>query len=135
MNLFPSEILRQLRFNGKSSAFHQIANLPEPDHNPVVKIFDPSGGATWLLTESMPDEPNMLFGLCDLGMGFPELGYVLRSDLESDRGDYGLSLERDLHFVAYAGISTYVQAANEFRRIVETCGQLGFDTQLTLVPS
>lgn len=134
MTLFPSAILHQLRLNGSLSQFHRIAQLPEPDHEPVVKIFDPSGGATWLITESLPDEPNLLFGLCDLGMGMPELGYVLRSDLESDRGEYGLPLERDLHFKAYAGISSYVRAASQFRHIVETRGKLGV-THLRAVPS
>jgi hypothetical protein len=46
----------------------------EIDFEPVVKLFTPWGGANWLLTEIEPDEPDLAFGLCDLGMGFPELG-------------------------------------------------------------
>ena len=42
------------------------------DFVPVLKLF--AGSATWLLTEL--DEDNVFFGLCDLGMGFPELGSV-----------------------------------------------------------
>ena len=50
------------------------------DPKPIVKLFTPDGGATWLLTELDPDYPTLAFGLCDLGMGFPELGYVSLSN-------------------------------------------------------
>jgi hypothetical protein len=46
------------------------------DHIPVAKLFSPDGAATWLISEADPDDPDRLFGLCDLGLGFPELGYV-----------------------------------------------------------
>jgi hypothetical protein len=44
------------------------------DFKPIVKLFCPWGGATWLLSELDPDDHDLAFGLCDLGMGFPELG-------------------------------------------------------------
>ncbi|MEA2079594.1 MAG: DUF2958 domain-containing protein, partial [Pseudomonadota bacterium] len=43
------------------------------DPKPVVKLFTPDGSATWLLTELDPDDNDIAFGLCDLGMGSPEL--------------------------------------------------------------
>ena len=47
------------------------------DHKPVVKLFNPTGAGTWLLTELDPDHPDDYgFGLADLGMGFPELGDI-----------------------------------------------------------
>ncbi|TGT35835.1 DUF2958 domain-containing protein [Mesorhizobium sp. M8A.F.Ca.ET.165.01.1.1] len=42
----------------------------EADHVPVVKLFKPIGTATWLLTE-LDADGDTLFGLCDLGFGFP----------------------------------------------------------------
>jgi hypothetical protein len=46
------------------------------DFQPVVKWVDLLGtGSTWLITEVDPDEC-LAFGLCDLGMGFPEMGSV-----------------------------------------------------------
>lgn len=51
------------------------------DPYPVVKLFTPDGAATWLLAELDPDDSNIAFGLCDLGMGFPELGCVRLSEL------------------------------------------------------
>jgi len=46
----------------------------EIDFRPVAKLYNPCAAATWLLTELDPDDPDIAFGLCDLGMGFPELG-------------------------------------------------------------
>ena len=40
----------------------------EIDFRPVVKLFNPCGAATWLLTEIDPEAPEVAFGLCDLGM-------------------------------------------------------------------
>ena len=48
----------------------------EIDFRPVVKLFTPDGAATWLLTEIDPAYQDIVFGLCDLGMGCPELGSV-----------------------------------------------------------
>jgi hypothetical protein len=53
---------------------------------------------TWLLTELDPNDPDIAFGLCDLGMGFPELGGVSVTELQSVRGPLGLAIERDRHF-------------------------------------
>jgi hypothetical protein len=69
-----------------------------PDVFPVVKLFTPWGGATWLLSELDPEDEDIAFGLCDLGFGCPELGSVSLSELEAVRGPGGLAIERDLHF-------------------------------------
>ena len=83
----------------------------EIDFLPVVKLFTPDAGCTWLLSELDPNEPNLAFGLCDLGMGCPELGYVNLTELESVRGKLGLPVERDLHFTARKTISAYAEEA------------------------
>jgi hypothetical protein len=93
--------------NGQRSA----AGL-ETDDFPVVKLFTPDGSCTWLLTELDPDDPDIAFGLCDLGMGFPELGSVRISELESVRGKLGLPVERDLHFLADKPLSAYADEAS-----------------------
>lgn len=41
------------------------------DPIPVVKLFTPDAGATWLLTEVDPEDHGSAFGLCNLGLGFP----------------------------------------------------------------
>ncbi len=56
--------------------------------------------------------------LCDLGQGFPELGYVSLAELQSVRGPFGLQVERDLHFTASKPISAYAREARLAERIV-----------------
>jgi hypothetical protein len=87
------------------------------DPKPVVKFFTPWGSATWLLTELDADGDTM-FGLCDLGHGFPELGYVSLRELESLRGPAGLKVERDLYFEADEPLSKYTEKASAEGRIV-----------------
>ena len=53
----------------------------ETDYPPVVKLFTPDANATWLISEVDPDDPDRLFGLCDLGLGYPELGYVSLAEI------------------------------------------------------
>jgi hypothetical protein len=90
------------------------------DHAPVVKLFDPTGAATWLITEMCPEDTDILFGLCDLGMGCPELGYVSLGELESVTGRFGLGIERDLYFEARHPLSVYAEAARQSGSIIET---------------
>lgn len=89
------------------------------DPRPVLKLFVPWGAATWLITEMMPSDPDLLFGLCDLGMQCPELGYVRVSEIESITGPGGLRIERDMHWTGKHPLSVYADAARERGRIQE----------------
>lgn len=90
---------------------------PERDHAPVFKLFTPDANATWLISECDPDDPDRLFGLCDLGLGFPELGWVSLKEIEGVRGKLGLSVERDSSFVGDKPLSAYAADAHELGRI------------------
>ena len=78
---------------------------------PVVKLFTPWGSATWLLSEIDPEDQDIAFGLCDLGMGFPELGCVSIAELAVVRGPFGLGVERDLHWTASKSLLAYADEA------------------------
>ena len=94
-----------------------LANSPcEADHVPVVKFFNPIGAATWLFTE-LGSDGDTLFGLCDLGFGFPELGSASLSEIASVRLPLDLGIERDVHFAAEHPLSVYAEAAR-------LCGQI-----------
>ncbi|ATG41935.1 DUF2958 domain-containing protein [Phaeobacter piscinae] len=94
-----------------------VRGTPEEiDFQPVVKLFNPSGLGTWLLTELDPECPDIAFGLCDLG--HPELGSVSISELESVRGPFGLGIERDRHWTAKMTLNGYADAARNAGRIV-----------------
>ena len=88
------------------------------DHAPVVKLFTPDAQCTWLLTDIDPENHDTAFGLCDLGLGFPELAYVSLSELSAIRGGLGLPIERDRHFEAKYPMSVYANAARAAQRIV-----------------
>ncbi|MBN9368419.1 DUF2958 domain-containing protein [Acidovorax sp. SDU_ACID1] len=93
---------------------------PDFDPAPVVKLFTPDAGATWLISELDPDdlEGNRAFGLCDLGLGMPEMGWLDLSELASVRGRLGLPVERDLYFRAEKRLSAYARDARLAGRIV-----------------
>ena len=120
MIVFTKPILEKLAKNGKKAERNPNFTCP-----PVLKIFNPMGAATWLISWSEPEEPDILFGLCDLGMGFPELGSVRRSELESLTLPFGLKLERDMYIEFPYDIGTYGRAANHHQRIVTSDQEVG----------
>ncbi len=91
----------------------------EKDYPPVVKLFTPDAQATWLLSEIDPEEPDRAFGLCDLGHGFPELGYVSLTELRALRGHIGLPVERDVRFEGTYPLTVYAEAARRHQGITE----------------
>lgn len=111
-NLVSEEVFARLLVNG-----HATAGGENIDPPPVVKLFTPDAGATWLLTEVDPDDPDRAFGLCDLGLGCPELGWVRFSELEEVRGRLGLPVEIDRYFEAEAPVSEYARKARAACRI------------------
>ena len=118
MKLLTAAQRAKLIDNGRRQA--AVKGTPnELDFEPVVKLFNPCGAATWLLTEIDPDDETIAWGLCDLGMGCPEFGTVSLDELASIKGPFGLEIERDLHFKARAPISVYIRAASKAGIIVE----------------
>lgn len=112
--LIPDDLRDRLIENGRLSE-----DRDKFDPFPVVKLFTPDAGATWLITEAYAEDGDVrLFGLMDLGLGSPELGYAMLSEIEDLRGGLGLPVERDLHFRAEYRLSFYTRLANLGGRIV-----------------
>ncbi len=86
--------------------------------NPPLKLFNPCGAATWLISERDTDEPDQLFGLCDLGFGCPELGWVSLAEIEAVKGPLGIGIERDRWFKPKMTMGEYTTAASDAGRIV-----------------
>ena len=106
----------QLLANGRIARDCQ-AKDQDFDPWPVVKLFTPDAGATWLLSEVDPEHPEVAFGLADLGMGFPEIGRVHLPGLCTVRGLMNLPIEQDLHFRATQRLSAYAKDARRAGRI------------------
>jgi Protein of unknown function (DUF2958) len=83
----------------------------EADLAPVVKLFNPTGRGTWLLTEIDAELPHVAWGLCDLGFGTPEYGSVDLRELADFVGRAGLRIERDRYFTASGPMSKYMDEA------------------------
>lgn len=79
----------------------------------------PGTACTWLLSELDPHSPNIGFGLCDLGFGSPELGYV---DLKEIKGIkhpvFGTGIYVNPLFEGKYPMSAYAGAARANAEIV-----------------
>jgi len=97
-------------------AFERNMKLDEKDRKPVLKLFG-GGAATWLISEYDPDT-GLMFGLADLGMGMPEMGYIDFNELAALRfPPFGLPIERDMYFKANKTLSEYADDARGAGRI------------------
>jgi hypothetical protein len=97
--------------NGRRAQVHE-----DFDPLPVVKLFTPDAGATWLLSE-LDEAGEVAYGLCDLGMGFPEIGCVELAALDAVRGLMNRPIQQDLHFHADKPLSAYAHEARLHGRV------------------
>jgi len=116
MELLTPEIEARLLKNGRQQEMVRGTDR-EIDFYPVVKLFTPDGRCTWLLTELDPTDPDLAFGLCDLGLGFPDLGFVNLEEIRTVRGKLGLPVERDLYFIPDKTLSAYAEQARRLGHI------------------
>jgi Protein of unknown function (DUF2958) len=116
MNLLTPDIQARLLENGRKQAPVR-GTKDEIDFEPVVKLFVPDAGCTWLLTEVDPDDTDVAFGLYYLGVDYPKLGSVRLSEIAAVRGKLGLPPERDLWFEADKPLLEYAKQAALLERI------------------
>jgi hypothetical protein len=64
----------------------------------------------WLLTELAADGDEA-YGICDVGVGTPELGTIRLSALENMVGPRGIAVVADPHFVPRQALSAYFRDA------------------------
>ena len=79
---------------------------------PWLKLFNPVGAQTWLIAAIAEDEDTM-YGLCDLGFGCPELGYVSLNEIENLDLPFGLKIERDTWWEPEKTLEEYYNDARE----------------------
>ena len=80
----------------------------EKDYPPVVKLFNPIGNGTWLVTEA--NEDGLAFGLADLGS--PEMGYFDLQEIADVRLFGGTAfVEQDTAFEGTKPLSEYAADA------------------------
>jgi hypothetical protein len=90
---------------------HETNEGGSKDYAPVIKLFTPMASCTWLISELDPNT-GMMFGLCDLGMGFPELGSVSLAEILEEW------IERDEYTnLPDVPMSKYVEVSTEYIQI------------------
>ncbi|AGW88392.1 DUF2958 domain-containing protein [Cupriavidus necator] len=104
--LITAEQRAQLLANGRAYAAGHA-----DDPLPVVRLFTPDAHATWLLAALDAADGDTAYGLCDVGIGMPELGHVKLSDLTSIVGPLKRPILRDLYFRPNRSLSAYAQLA------------------------
>lgn len=117
MTLIPPDQQQTLRINAVLREMYAARDMPTPDPKPVVKLFNPCGGATWLATE-LDRDGDTLFGLADLGFGCPELGIFSLAEIMSVRLPFGLRIERDWTFATRHSLSTWAETARALGSII-----------------
>lgn len=113
--LIPDAIMARLIANGAAEV--------EGDPIPPLKLFNPVGPGRWLITEILGDA-DTLFGLCDLGQGFPELGYVGLDEIEAIALPHGFRIERDPLFVGRVPLSMWSRLAHRLGSIFAAEGMV-----------
>lgn len=96
----------QLLANGRARAAAR-----EVDPMPVVRLFTPDAHATWLLAALDPTNGDTAWGLCDVGIGMPELGTIRLSDLAAIVGPLNRLVLRDQYFQPMRTLSEYMRLA------------------------
>jgi hypothetical protein len=125
MTLLPPEIAHALRAADIARRVLERDGEVEADPVPRVKFFNPVGAATWLATE-LASDGDTLFGLADMGFGFPELGSFSLRELEAVRLPFGLGIERDLGFESRLPLSVWAEAARRTGSLIAAERLLGF---------
>jgi len=110
MCLIPPALIAALRAADRNRHAAMAAGAPTPDPVPLVKLFNPCGAATWLATE-LDRDGDTLFGLADLGFGYPELGCFSLSEIGAVRLPFGLRIARDPGFATRFPLSVWLDAA------------------------
>jgi hypothetical protein len=80
------------------------------DPYPVLKLYTPDSGASWVLT-SLDADGDTAYGLIDMGAGFTELGVVSLSMLAGIKGPRGVPVAVEPNYKARKTLSAYVADA------------------------
>ena len=109
MKLITKEIMNKLE---KAGAEPVPVTETGNDIKPWLKLFNPVGAETWLIG-AISEDGDTMYGLCDLGWGCPELGFVSLNELESLPLPMGLTIERDMYFEPTKTLAEYASAARK----------------------
>lgn len=89
-NWFTDEEWDALLEQGRRTAAGEMG-----DPIPLVRLFTPDGECSWLVYEIDPENDDVAYALCDLGLQCPEEGMISLSELARTLGPALMRIERD----------------------------------------
>ncbi|PLP97919.1 DUF2958 domain-containing protein [Cupriavidus pauculus] len=104
----------QLIANGR-----EARNRMVHDFHPVVRLYTPDARATWLLAAIDPNDEDLVYGLCDIGIGMPSLDRIKVSVLEALAGPCGRRVLNDRYFRPTRTLGEYTSLSQANGSIVE----------------
>lgn len=114
--LFSKDQRRRLVANGKAQ-MKAVENNGWIDQDPIVELSIKRAGVRCLLTHVRPDDPDMAYGLVDLGSGQPTLTEVSLGWLTEFAGLLGLQVYNNPNFRVIGSLSLYYVWAKRAGRI------------------
>ena len=111
MKLITKEIMNKLKRAGARPDTIIGNNL-----KPWLKLFNPVVAQTWLIA-GIAEDGDTMYGLCDLGFGCPELGYVSLNEIKNLDLPFGLKIERDINFIPDKSLTQYAKDARSIGSI------------------
>ena len=118
MKLLTANQIRCLVNNGHWNRIRRCQERPIDDFVPVVKLFCLWRPATWLLTEITHPDRDVAYGLCDLGVGLPEVSRVRLSSLKTLRSSQGAGIEQDRYFRPIMTLAGYAEKSRRHGRTI-----------------
>jgi Protein of unknown function (DUF2958) len=118
VNLLTRKLRNRLIENGLFNDARRKRGERPVDLLPVVKLYFPWSGAMFLLTEIDPQDDDRAFGLCDFGLGSPQLGSLRLHEIMLFDAPGKQHVERDRHFKPAKSLGAYAAEALVARRIL-----------------
>lgn len=90
------------------------------DPVPLVRLRTPDNDWSWLIYEIDPEDDDVAYALCDLGLRCPEEGMISLSDLSRMLGPALMHVERDIRYKPSPDLplSRLARMASETGRII-----------------
>jgi hypothetical protein len=106
MQLITKEIMDKLKNNDQ-------LDIEDNDNGELpLKLFNASGGQTWLI-HSIEEDGDIMWGLADLGFGCVEYGTISLNEMLETKNKLGFRfmLERDMHWKG-GNVSNFIGKEN-----------------------